>query len=56
MGGLLVRYAAGRLYQPDTGLIAGLKPMHFLTLASPHLGCDLEGESQVSTSCLNGCI
>ncbi|KAL3162411.1 hypothetical protein ABBQ32_010082 [Trebouxia sp. C0010 RCD-2024] len=47
MGGLLVRYAAGKLYDPTTKLIAGLKPAHFLTLATPHMGCDGQGPAQV---------
>lgn len=48
MGGLMLRYAAGQLYDPGTGLMAArLEPMHFITMASPHLGCDVEGESQV---------
>lgn len=47
MGGLLVRYAAGKLYKAETGLVAGLRPMHFITIASPHLGCDVVGEPQV---------
>ena len=46
MGGLLIRYAVGRLYDADTQRVAGLKPMHFITLASPHLGCDSVGEAQ----------
>lgn len=47
MGGLILRHAAGQLYSPDTGLVAGLQPMHFITMATPHLGCDASGESQV---------
>ena len=38
---------AGKLYDPNTRLIAGLKPAHFLTLATPHMGCDGEGPAQV---------
>ena len=38
---------AGKLYDPTTQLIAGLKPAHFLTLATPHMGCDGEGPAQV---------
>ncbi|KAL0029171.1 hypothetical protein WJX79_000097 [Trebouxia sp. C0005] len=47
MGGLLVRYAAGKLYDPITHLICGLIPAHFITLATPHMGCDGEGPAQV---------
>lgn len=47
MGGLLVRYAAGKLYDPVTCLICGLVPAHFITLATPHMGCDGEGPAQV---------
>jgi triacylglycerol esterase/lipase EstA (alpha/beta hydrolase family) len=50
MGGLLIRYAAGRLFDADTGRVAGLKPIHFITMASPHLGCDAVGEAQVRLS------
>lgn len=38
---------AGKLYDPAARLIAGLKPAHFLTLATPHMGCDGEGPAQV---------
>ena len=31
---------AGQLYDPETGLICGLRPTHFITLATPHLGCE----------------
>jgi len=48
MGGLLGRYLAGALYDPRAGTVAGLRPAHFLTLATPFLGCDVgEGVSQV---------
>ena len=41
-GGLIARYAAGRLYDPATGLVAGLRPRHYISIASPHLGCTAE--------------
>ncbi|CAG9460761.1 unnamed protein product [Pedinophyceae sp. YPF-701] len=48
MGGLIARYAAGKLYDPQTGLIAGLKPMHYVSMATPHLGvAGEEGENSV---------
>ncbi|GLI70839.1 hypothetical protein VaNZ11_015852, partial [Volvox africanus] len=47
MGGLLLRYAIGVLYNPSTGRIAGLQASHFITLATPHVGCDGEGLAQV---------
>ncbi|KAG2488152.1 hypothetical protein HYH03_013295 [Edaphochlamys debaryana] len=47
MGGLLLRYALGLLYDPSTGRVAGLRPAHFVTLATPHCGCDAEGLAQV---------
>lgn len=54
MGGLMLRYAAGQLYDPGTGLMAArLEPMHFITMASPHLGCDVEGESQRDAASVN---
>lgn len=40
--------AAGKLYDPSTGLICGLKPAHFVTLATPHMGCDGAGPAQVT--------
>ncbi|KAG2423781.1 hypothetical protein HXX76_015057 [Chlamydomonas incerta] len=40
LGGLLLRYAIGLLYSPASGRIAGLAPAHFLSLATPHCGCD----------------
>jgi hypothetical protein len=47
MGGLLLRFAAGALYDPATGHVAGLRPLHYICMATPHLGCDGDGESQV---------
>ncbi len=38
---------AGKLYDPVTCLICGLIPAHFITLATPHMGCDGEGPAQV---------
>lgn len=38
MGGLYSRYALGLLYNPETGLVAGLQPVSFVCIASPHLG------------------
>lgn len=40
MGGLISRYAAGRLFDPGSGTVAGLRPCHFVAMATPHLGCD----------------
>ena len=43
MGGLIARYAAGQLFDPETRLIADrLRPVHYVSLATPHLGCDLQ--------------
>lgn len=39
MGGLIARYACGKLYDPATGTVASLTPLVFLTLATPHQGC-----------------
>jgi hypothetical protein len=47
LGGLLLRYALGSLYCPTTGRIAGLRPCHFISLATPHMGCDAQGLAQV---------
>lgn len=61
LGGLVARYAIGRLYEHNSrtkssggrddaehleGHIAGLEPMNFITFASPHLGSS--GNKQVS--------
>ena len=52
MGGLICRYAAGRVFQPGSNgqapTIAGLAPCHFLSLATPHLGCAASGPAEVS--------
>jgi hypothetical protein len=53
MGGLLVRHAVGHLYNPSSMLVAGLQPIHFITMASPHLGCDASGESQARAATCN---
>ncbi|KAI8469034.1 MAG: putative serine esterase-domain-containing protein [Monoraphidium minutum] len=47
MGGLMARYAVGALFNPASGTIAGLQPAHFVTLATPHFGCDSDGVSAV---------
>ena len=39
--------AAGQLYERDTGLLAGLRPAHFISIATPHLGCRGQGPSQL---------
>lgn len=60
VGGLVARYAIGKLYKPPTegsreellaneeskGSIAGLEPVNFITVATPHLGS--RGNKQVS--------
>lgn len=62
LGGLFARYAVAVLYTPNNlgdgdiddtlgrsmkhGVIAGLEPINFITLASPHLG--VRGRKQVS--------
>ena len=40
---------AGKLYDPETGLICGLRPTHLITLATPHLGCEA-GDSPAQVS------
>jgi hypothetical protein len=42
----MLRYAVAQLYNPQSCTVAGLKPSHFITLATPHLGCDAEGVAQ----------
>ncbi|ONK66877.1 uncharacterized protein A4U43_C06F12970 [Asparagus officinalis] len=45
LGGLFARYAMAMLYSSDTGKIAGLEPINFITLATPHLG--VRGKKQL---------
>jgi len=40
MGGLICRHAAGLMFDADAGTMAGLAPGHFITMATPHLGCE----------------
>jgi pimeloyl-ACP methyl ester carboxylesterase len=48
MGGLICRHAAGLLYDAGSGTVAGLRPAHFITMATPHLGCETgPGPAQV---------
>jgi len=47
MGGLIGRYAIGVNFDPEKRTVFGLHPRHFMSIATPHLGCDVEGESQV---------
>lgn len=60
LGGLIARYAVGRLYEPGPAgesssgagsssaeaRVAGLEPINFITFATPHLGS--RGHNQVS--------
>jgi hypothetical protein len=41
------RYALGSLYNPASGTICGLQPAHFISMATPHCGCDADGVAQV---------
>jgi len=38
LGGLFQRYAIANLYNPNDSTIAGLEPIQFVTIATPHLG------------------
>jgi hypothetical protein len=39
MGGLVARFALGALFEPERATVAGLALCHFVSLATPHLGC-----------------
>ena len=53
LGGLIIRYCVGKMYKQ--GLFHELKPMNFVTIASPHLG--VRKPSQFSWNrLLNGAI
>ena len=43
LGGLYCRYAAALLFDARSRTLAGLRPVHFLTTASPHLGVGVHG-------------
>jgi hypothetical protein len=45
MGGLVARHALGLLYDKTTKKIAGVAPAHYVSLATPHLGCSHEPAS-----------
>ncbi|KAJ6801173.1 putative lipase [Iris pallida] len=45
LGGLFARYAISILYSSETGKLAGLEPVNFITLATPHLG--VRGKNQL---------
>ncbi|GFP94139.1 putative lipase rog1 [Phtheirospermum japonicum] len=55
VGGLVARYAIGKLYKPPSrgcndeskGTIADLQPINFITVATPHLGS--RGNKQVKS-------
>eukprot|EP00262_Sarcandra_glabra_P010402 TRINITY_DN25680_c0_g1_i1.p1 TRINITY_DN25680_c0_g1~~TRINITY_DN25680_c0_g1_i1.p1 ORF type:complete len:403 (+),score=57.96 TRINITY_DN25680_c0_g1_i1:143-1351(+) len=53
LGGLVARYAIGKLYEPipvkEGGRVAGLEPMNFITFATPHLGS--RGHKQLPFLC-----
>lgn len=43
MGGLISRYAIGKLYNAEDKTVAGLQPVHYVSMATPHLGCHRRG-------------
>ncbi|CAA6665612.1 unnamed protein product [Spirodela intermedia] len=45
LGGLFSRYAVAVLHSSESGTIAGLEPINFITLATPHLG--VRGKKQL---------
>lgn len=45
LGGLIARHAAGLLFDPATRTIAGAPPAHYVSLATPHLGCAHEPDN-----------
>ncbi|XP_071725328.1 putative lipase YDR444W [Rutidosis leptorrhynchoides] len=51
LGGLVARYAIGRLYEcsSNEAKIAGLQPVNFITVATPHLGS--RGHRQLPLLC-----
>jgi len=57
LGGLISRYAVGHAYDKDTKTVFGLEPLHFITICTPHFGCndtymtDIKKEDSV-TPCL----
>lgn len=53
IGGLFSRYAAGINYNEANGKIFDLEPWCFISIATPHLGCDVQGESQVGRTILS---
>lgn len=48
LGGLFQRYAIGDLYKTEDSTIAGLEPVTFITMATPHLG--MRGSKSVRSS------
>lgn len=57
MGGLISRYAIGHAFDSSSKTIFGLQPLHFITICTPHFGCndtymtDIKKEDSV-TPCL----
>lgn len=47
MGGLISRFACGLNFDPQKKTIFNLRPRHFLSIASPHLGCHHDGVNEV---------
>jgi len=45
LGGLIARYAIGALFCEETRTMFGLRPLHFATIVSPHLGCGCDGDA-----------
>ena len=50
LGGLIGRYAAGVLSDAESRKMAGLQPHSFVTIATPHLGCDASSATSIHTT------
>ena len=50
LGGLIGRYAAGVLSDEASRKMAGLQPHSFVTIATPHLGCDASSATSIHTT------
>jgi len=45
IGGLICRYVAALILEPETGRMAGLKPALYVSIASPHIGLSVKANA-----------
>jgi len=56
LGGLIARYVIGQAFDNRDGTILGLVPLHFITVCTPHLGCNDKYENLKKQDAVTPCL